>query len=67
MPDISEQRAISLFLEEQISKIQYLISKTQKMIELLNEYKTSLITQAVTGKIDVRDSATQNSPKDIQP
>ncbi len=54
LPSISGQKAISLFLEEQTSKIDYLISKQQQMIELLQEHKTSLITQAVTGKIDVR-------------
>jgi hypothetical protein len=32
-----------------------MIGKIEKQIELLNEYKQSLITHAVTGKIDVRD------------
>ena len=54
IPDISEQRTISLFLEEQTSKIDYLISKQLEMIELAKEYKEALISQAVTGKIDVR-------------
>lgn len=32
-----------------------LISKYQKQIDLMLEYRTSLISQAVTGKIDVRE------------
>ena len=30
------------------------ISKAEKQIELLTEYRTALISEAVTGKIDVR-------------
>lgn len=54
LPDKLEQAAITSFLEEQTSKIDSLISKQQHLIELLKEYKTSLISNAVTGKIDVR-------------
>jgi hypothetical protein len=32
-----------------------IISKTQLEIELLKEYKTSLISEVVTGKVDVRN------------
>ena len=50
-----EQKIVLDFLNLEISKVDSLISKQQQMIELLKEHKTSLITQAVTGKIDVRD------------
>ena len=52
IPDISEQRTISLFLEEQTSKIDYLISKTQIMINLLKEKRQAIITNAVTKGLD---------------
>lgn len=52
--DKLEQDTISEYINTETSKIDILISKQHNMIELLNEYKTSLITQAVTGKIDVR-------------
>ena len=65
MPDISEQRTISLFLEEQTSKIDYLISKQLEMIELAKEYKEALISQAVTGKIDVRGFAASSTSNDV--
>ena len=54
IPPIEEQLTITQFLASETSKIDGLISKHLKLIDLLKEYKTSLITQAVTGKIDVR-------------
>ena len=54
LPPLGEQIQISNYVKVNIHKIDDLISKQQKMIEFLNEYKTSLITHAVTGKIDVR-------------
>jgi len=56
LPPLSEQQAIAAFLDRETSKIDTLVSKIEKQIELLNEYKQSLITHAVTGKIDVRDA-----------
>ncbi|MEX0771381.1 MAG: restriction endonuclease subunit S [Balneolaceae bacterium] len=55
IPPIDEQKEIVEFLDQQIEKNDYLNEKIQKAIETLNEYRSSLITQAVTGKIDVRD------------
>lgn len=51
----SEQHQIADYLDRQISKIDQTIQEIQESIELLQQYKTSLITHAVTGKIDVRD------------
>ena len=55
LPNKEEQVIISSFLATQTSKIDLLASKQQKMIELLKEYRSSLINQAVTGKIDVQN------------
>ena len=49
-----EQNAICEYLNIETTKIELIISKHLKLIDLLKEYRTSLITQAVTGKIDVR-------------
>ena len=54
-PPYSEQKKISMFLDEEISRLNKIIKKIQENIDLLEEYKTSLIHHAVTGKIDVRD------------
>lgn len=55
IPSLSEQQGIIDFIKKETSKIENLISKYQKQIELMQEYRTALISQAVTGKIDVRD------------
>jgi len=62
LPPLSEQKAIASFLDLETSKIDMMLGKIEKQIELLNEYKQSLITHAVTGKIDVRGEVNaQNS------
>jgi type I restriction enzyme S subunit len=57
IPPIHEQEAISDFLDRETSKIDALIAKVTKAIEKLKEYRTALISAAVTGKIDVRREA----------
>ncbi len=54
LPSLSEQRAIAAFLDGETARIDTLIAKQQRMIELLKERRSALITAAVTGKIDVR-------------
>lgn len=54
-PTHEEQDAIIEFIIEETSNVDTLISKYQKQIDLMQEYRTALVSQAVTGKIDVRD------------
>jgi len=54
-PTIEEQNEILIYIEIEASKIELLVKKYQSQIDLIEEYKTSLISKAVTGKIDVRD------------
>ncbi len=54
LPPLPEQRAIAAFLDRETARIDALKAKIQKAIELLKEYRTALISAAVTGKIDVR-------------
>jgi len=53
-PPIEEQKAIGEFLVAETSKVDEAVSKIGNSIDLLREYRTALITAAVTGKIDVR-------------
>jgi restriction endonuclease S subunit len=53
-PPLPEQRAIAAFLDRETAKIDALIKKIQEAIERLKEFRTALISVAVTGKIDVR-------------
>lgn len=54
LPTPTEQLQITAFLDHKTSQIDSLVSDIQQSITLLEEYKQSLITAAVTGKIDVR-------------
>jgi len=53
-PDEAEQEAIATFLDRETARIDTLIAKVGEAIERLKEYRTALISAAVTGKIDVR-------------
>jgi type I restriction enzyme S subunit len=53
IPPKNEQQAIAAYLDEKTGKIDGLIQKTETAIQTLEEYRTALITAAVTGKIDV--------------
>lgn len=64
VPPLEEQRAIAAFLDRETAKIDELISgivttngvvgAMARMANLLSEYRSSLISAAVTGQIDVR-------------
>jgi len=51
---IEEQQSIVTHIETETSRIDKTISKIEQEIRLIQEYKTALISEAVTGKIDVR-------------
>jgi restriction endonuclease S subunit len=53
-PPIEEQKEIVVFLDHETAKINTLITKVQESIDRLKEYRTALISAAVTGRIDVR-------------
>ena len=54
-PPVDEQDKIVNFLDHKTKQIDELIAAEQRKIELLKEYRQSLISEAVTGKIDVRN------------
>ena len=55
IPTDSEQIEITNYLDNKTEQIDELIAAEQQKIELLKEYRQSLISEAVTGKIDVRN------------
>ena len=65
-PPTQEQFTIATFLDRETTKIDILIAKAKRSIELLQEHRTSLISAAVTGKIDVRNLVKPPNPKDEQ-
>lgn len=60
VPPIAEQQAIADFLDAKTAKIDEMISGLTKQIDELAEYKQAVITEAVTGKVDVRDYKPSN-------
>ncbi len=55
VPPIEEQRAVISSIEDRIMNYNIVIEKLSKQIEELKAYKIALISEAVTGQIDVRD------------
>ena len=58
-PPISERRQITAFLEDSSAKFDKAISQAHHQIDLMNEYRTRLIVDVVTGQLDVRDAAVE--------
>lgn len=52
---LDEQKRIAEYIEAEIAKINRAIPLIQKQITLLQEYRTRLISDVVTGQVDVRD------------
>jgi type I restriction enzyme S subunit len=55
-PPIEEQIEIVDFIDTRTKEIDDLVSLEQKKIELLKEYRQSLISEVITGKIDVTNN-----------
>lgn len=54
IPSLDEQQQIIDFIEKTSTEIGMAINRTYEEIDLVREYRTALIAEAVTGKIDVR-------------
>ena len=55
IPPESEEKAILGYIQTETTRIDNLISKQKSLIEKLKEYRASIISHAVTGKIDVME------------
>ena len=55
LPTLSEQIAIVNHIESRTTKIDQTVEELRMQIEKLKEYKLSVISEAVTGKVDVRE------------
>jgi len=54
LPPREEQRAIIAHINEKCAEISQAISRAEREIELMREYRTRLISDVVTGQVDVR-------------
>ena len=53
VPPLKEQRELISVIKEECSKISVLVEKIKSSIDLLKEYRSSLITHAISGQIDI--------------
>jgi type I restriction enzyme S subunit len=62
-PELDEQRTITIFINRETTRIDALVAKKERLIELLEEKRTALITRAVTKGLDpnapMRDSGVE--------
>jgi len=65
LPPCDEQTAILVGLENELSHVNNAISRLDREIELLREYRTRLVADVVTGKLDVREAA-RNLPNEAE-
>ena len=65
VPPLPEQTAIVCYLDKATANIDAAISRARRQIELLREYRTRLIADVVTGKLDVRDAAAELPSRDF--
>ena len=64
LPPLSEQAFIVQHLIDATAKTSSAIDHARRQIDLMNEYRTRLIADVVTGKLDVRQ-AEKSTPKDL--
>jgi hypothetical protein len=57
LPPLGEQCAIVKHLDQVRTDIDSTVARTRRQIDLMNEYRTRLIADVVTGKLDVREAA----------
>ena len=64
LPPLEEQRAIIAHINEKCAEISQRISRAEREIELIGEYRTRLISDVVTGQVDVRQIEVPEVPEE---
>ena len=64
VPPIQQQKDIVEHISQQTATIDYAIRKSGEQINSIRHYRTRLIADVVTGKLDVRDAAVHLSEVD---
>ena len=55
VPPLTEQQEIARYLDEKTAQIDALVSAKQRQVQLLRELRASVIAEAVTGKLGIRE------------
>ena len=64
-PPVAEQQLLVRFLDGVVEQIDHTVSCVHREIDLLQEYRTRLIADVVTGKLDVREAAAELPEDDV--
>ena len=64
LPPEPEQQAIVEYIDKATAGIDAAIARARQQIELVEEYRTRLIADVVTGTLDMREAAAQLSDED---
>ncbi len=56
-PPVAEQESVVRFLDGVLNQADHSVSCVRRQIDVLREYRTRLIADVVTGKLDVREAA----------
>lgn len=65
-PDLETQRKITVTLDNELMPLNSSIDKAQREIDLIREYRTRLISDVVTGKVDVRHLAPAPGSEELE-
>lgn len=65
VPPLDEQKEILTALTKNLTTLNTAIDRTEREIKLLQEYRTRLIADVVTGQLDVREAA-QHLPAEAE-
>ena len=60
LPTKEEQASIVEYLDNATADIDASIARARREVELMNEYRTRLIADVVTGQLDVREATAQH-------
>jgi type I restriction enzyme S subunit len=63
VPPLVEQQSIVEFLQQATARLEQLIERSERSIDLLKERRAALIAAAVTGQIDVRADLPEEQPE----
>lgn len=66
IPDNNEQEKIVKYLDKRLVKFSDMITAAQKQIDYILKYRTRLISDVVTGKVDVRHLAPASGSEDLE-
>ena len=66
LPPLTEQTDIVRFVEEETRELDKTIAVMAKEIDLISEYRTRLITDVVTGKLDVRGASVETVEEELE-